>query len=127
MEHNERYLYATAEIDGKVKEFYREGKKPDIFFPSHYNAVQINCLRNSINNNMHLIRLSFERVGYLYSDKYDFFKLYLPEIICEILKIMFKTDIGACGQGDNFIVYINDKIKYSHAKDRYKQHFQGNL
>ncbi|AKN32302.1 hypothetical protein Ccar_16095 [Clostridium carboxidivorans P7] len=76
---------------------------------------------------MHLVRRNFETVGYFYSDKYSFCKLYIPEVICKVLKIEFNTSIVACGQGNDFIVYDENKIEYVHARDRYNEHFGGNL
>lgn len=127
MENYEKFEVGTAEIDGKIRPLFREGKKPELFFPKHYSASEIECLRSSIDKNMYLIRRSFERVGYFYSDKYSFCKLYMPEVICEILKREFNTDIAACGQGDNFIVYDENGVEYSYARDRYNEHFGGNL
>lgn len=126
MQNDNKYLIATAEIDGKIEEFYRDGKKEGFYIHKNYTSKDIIFLQSSIQDNLHIIKFKFSRVGYFYSDDLGFCKLYLPEIICELLKKEFKMEINACGQGNNFIVYT-DKINYIHARDRFNEHFKGNL
>ncbi|EET84321.1 hypothetical protein CcarbDRAFT_5225 [Clostridium carboxidivorans P7] len=40
----EKFKIGTADIDGKIEELFREGKKPEIFFPAHYSASEIEYL-----------------------------------------------------------------------------------
>ncbi|MBZ9688383.1 hypothetical protein G9F72_018805 [Clostridium estertheticum] len=126
MEQNEKYLYATAPIDGEIKEFYRKGKKPEPFFYKIYDNREIKGLESSIQDSLHLIKLKLDRVGYFYSDDFSFCNLYLPDVICALLKIEFKTNVEARGQFDNFIIFT-DKIDYLQAGRRFNEHFEGNL
>jgi len=127
MEGYNKYVIATADIDGETKEFYRYKKNNDFYTPKHYTSHDIKSLRSSIEENNHLIRLKFNRVGYFFSDISVFCKLYYPEVICHILQEFYKyKNIDACGQGDDFIVYT-DKIDHKHAVNMYNDHFNGNL
>lgn len=126
MESNNKYLIATADIDGEVKEFYRDGKKEGFYIHKHYTASDISMLQSSIQDNLHLIKIKFSWVGYFYSNEFSFCKIYFPDVICELLKKQFNIGIDACGQGGDFIVYTN-KIEYDHARDRFNDHFHGNL
>lgn len=126
MQSDDKYLIATAEIDGEIQEFYRDGKKEGFYIHKHYTAWDVECLRTHIQDNMHLISSKFNRLGYFYSDISCFGKLYLPDLICELLKREFKIEVYAYGQEEKFIVYTN-KINYNHARNRFNEHFGGNL
>lgn len=126
MECNENYLYATATIDGKIEEFYREGKKPELFFPKKYDNWEIKCLHSSIQDWLHIIRVKFDRVGHFYSDDFSFCMLYLPDVICELLKIEFKTKVDFGYVGKEFIIFT-DKIDRDSSEKLFNKHFNGNL
>lgn len=127
MENYEKFQIGTAEIDGKIEPLFRKAKKPEFIFEKHYNASEIEYLKSLIDKNMHLISRSFKRVGYFYSDKFDFCKLYIPEIICKVLTIEFNENIVFLGQGNDFIFFSEKDVEYKHAIDRFNYNFGGNL
>lgn len=122
----DKYVIATADINNERKEFYREGKRDGFYLPKHYTSLDLKSLQSDINQNMHLIRHKFRRLEYFYSDAFNFCKFYLPEVICDILGKEMKIKMNTCGQGNDFIVYT-DKRDYPYARDRYNEHFHGNL
>lgn len=125
MKSDSKYLIATAEIDGVIKEFYRDGKIEGFYTIKHYSPQDIKFLKSEIQNNNHIIKSKFNRVGYFFNDNFGFCKLYLPEVICELLKKDYNNDINAFGQRNKFVVYT-EKINNNQARNRFYEHFSEN-
>lgn len=127
MQNADKYLIATAIIDGKQEDFYREGKREGFYLHRTYSESEISGLQSEIQKFRSRISNSFKRVGYVYSDAYTFFSNQIPEVLIRVLEKELNIKMSACGQGSDFIIFSSDIIDYSKARNRYNEHFGGTL
>ncbi len=123
MLNEDKYILATADIDGEEITFYRNGKIEDFYTYKTYTKSDVSSLIKWIEANMHLIRHKFDLGGYFFSDdKLPFCQLYYPEIISEILKRKFNYNTNYGWEKSDFIIFT-DKIDGYKAKQLFKKHF----
>lgn len=120
-------LYAIAEIDGETKEIYRK-KEPNEeppYVPIVYDSIKIKELRNSIGKWEHLTISELNRIGLFYSDELSFLKLYLPEVVCEIIKKDYNINTGFIFENGDYIIF-SEEYGRDRGLDRFNKHFNRN-
>lgn len=127
MQNEDKYIIATAIIDGRQEDFYRKGEKEGFYLSRTYSECEIRGLQSDIHKFRSRISNSFKRVGYIYSDAYTFFSNQIPEVLIRLLEKELNINISACGQGSDFIIFSSDVIDFSKARNCYNEHFGGTL
>ena len=118
-----KYLIATAIIDGKNEEFYRQGKQEGFYLAKTYSEKEIKYLQLQIQKFRVRIKNSFIRVGHIYSDDYIFFKNEIPELIVRVLENEYNMKTHFYGQGTEFI-YFSNESNYNKIVNAFNEHFK---
>lgn len=118
-----KYLIATAFINGQNEEFYRNGSQEGFCLPKTYSEREITYLQSEIKKFRGRIKNSFNRAGRIYSDDYSFLKNEIPEVLVRVLENELSMKIYFYGQGTDYIFFSNEN-DYKEIINRFNEHFK---